>query len=637
MTILLGSKSLGSSSLATTLVLLSLLGMAVPLARAETNLVQNGDFSNGLTDWATVKVQTSQGIRGEYPIFEVLTQMPVGTIDCTPSSKEGNPFLNIEVPFGVNGYIEQQVTIPSSAAHLSFLSWGNELGLGEVNAYVIVVDASSSSHPLETFTPPPMLNPGDPNNPDDDTCTGNSPVLKSYDLSAYSGQTVKLRLGATSENCCGTNAFFDDVDIEAQTQQPDFSISVSPTDQLVVRSGGWNASVSVVLQSLNEFSGTVRLIADTSDPAIVVNFPEGNSVNLTSGSQLPVKMNVSIIQEYDCYFSFNCNRGSEWPALGKYSIGVKGQSGALTRQVSLTLDVRAAIRGVMNILEFGAIGRISSTFPNCSPFTAAINCFTAQQNFWIEAPNGTRVYWAQNAALFAPLNVEGCVVGLFGKCLYHVTIFKGWEMFPVFQVWDRDIRNTVLSCLPLLGGFTNKPLFPGACSGNFNVARFATTPFEVNFTSIIVGDKLMMSNDAATIACSARCLLTRPSANLSIPDGSFIVGSPKGVYHYDPEMVVVGPPGAAETHPSVAFLSDTYGHLSSHALLFDSSSWETPIARVLPKTEDTFYTQTAEFSANLQWNANGDFYYVDPKLGHPVMDQGLALQPDYNTRSGGAG
>ncbi len=225
MTILPGSKSFGNSFLAIALVLLSSLGMAVPLARAETNLIQNGDFSNGLTDWTTVKLQTSQGIRGEYPIFEVLTQMPVGTIDCTPSDKEGNPFLSIEVPFGANGYVEQQVTIPSSAANLSFASWGNELGLGEVNAYVIVVDASGTPHPLETFTPPPMLNPGDPNNPNDDTCTGNSTVLKSYDLSAYSGQTVKLRLGATSENCCGTNAFFDDIDVEAGISQPDHFVS----------------------------------------------------------------------------------------------------------------------------------------------------------------------------------------------------------------------------------------------------------------------------------------------------------------------------------------------------------------------------------------------------------------------------
>ena len=137
-----------------------------------------------------------------------------------------------------------------------------------------------------------------------------------------------------------------------------------------------------------------------------------------------------------------------------------------------------------------------------------------------------------------------------------------------------------------------------------------------------------MFNDAATIVAPS-ATLSIPSATLPIPDGSFIVGSPTA--HYDPEMVAVGPPTACLNPPncqgaSVAFLSDTYGHLSSSALLFDSKSWEIPIGRVLHEG----MTQTAEFSTNLQWNANGDFYYVDPSLGHPAMDQGLALRPDYS-------
>jgi len=412
-----------------------------------------------------------------------------------------------------------------------------------------------------------------------------------------------------------------DITVSTTAQQPDFVVSVSPTNLLVVRSGGWNASISVLLQSMNGFQGTVNLNY-TADPAIVpaiktlrvVDFQQ-NSVFLNSSSQMLVGMNVSIFPKYD--------GGNEWPALGKYPVVLNARSGNLSHQVSVTVDVRAAIRGVMNILEFGAIGQIASSLPNCSPFTAAINCFTAQQNFWIEAPNGTRVYWAQNVALFAPLNVEGCVVGLFGKCLYHVTIFKGWELFPVFQVWDKDIRNTVLSCLPLIGAATNRQPFPGACSGNFFVPRFATTPFAVNFTSTIVGNRLMMSNDAATIAGP----LGTPSGTLPIPDGSFIVGaSPMGTQHEDPEMVVVGPPGALGTHPSVAFLSYTYGYLSSRELLFDSRSWEIPIGTILPRGN----TVTGEFSVNLQWTDTGDFHWVDPSLGHLAMDQGLALRPDYS-------
>ncbi len=402
-------------------------------------------------------------------------------------------------------------------------------------------------------------------------------------------------------------------------KQPDFSISVSPTNQLVVRSGGWNASVSVVLRSVNGFDGTVGLSADTADPAIIVNF-DRNSVPLnSSGSPFLVKVNVSIVPQY-------ANRSgavTEWPALGKYQIVVKAQSGDLSHQVSLTVDIRAAIKGLMNILQFGGIGRISSSL-SCLFFAYNLNCFTSQQNFWIEAPNGTRVFWAQNVAFFAPLNVGRCLVSVVGKCLYHVTVFKGWELLPAFEVFPaKDLGHPILQCFPALASAGN--LSP-SCSGNFVLPRFVTTPFAVNFTSIIVGNKLRMSNDATTVA------LGTPSATLSIPDGSFIVGSPIG--HYDPEMVVVGPPGASCSSPSsVDFLSDTYGHLSSRELLFGSKSWETPIGRVLQQG----VTQTCEFSTNLKWTETGEFYYVDPSLGHPATDQGLALQPDYNTSISGAG
>src|SRR2546425_6529061 len=182
-------------------------------AATQSNLVKNGDFSLGLSDWTTVKVQPV----GSYPTFDVVTDLGM----CTPSDRVGNPFLSIVVPFGADGYVEQSVSIPTTGAALSFASWGWEnndpiYGIsGLVNARVAIVDAFGTENTLQTFIPPPMLNPGNPNNPNDDTCTGNSPVLKSYDLSAFSGQTVKLRIGATSQNCCGTNALFDDVNIEA--------------------------------------------------------------------------------------------------------------------------------------------------------------------------------------------------------------------------------------------------------------------------------------------------------------------------------------------------------------------------------------------------------------------------------------
>jgi hypothetical protein len=61
---------------------------------------------------------------------------------------------------------------------------------------------------MEIYTPPPLF---------DNTavlpfaCTGNEPVVKSYDLSQYSGQTITIRFEVTSQNCCGTMAMFDDI------------------------------------------------------------------------------------------------------------------------------------------------------------------------------------------------------------------------------------------------------------------------------------------------------------------------------------------------------------------------------------------------------------------------------------------
>src|SRR2546426_6011526 len=204
--------------LVATLLPLSLTSQQVrPVSAASFNdIMLNGDFSNGLLGWTTHKVASVFGVRGEYPIFEVLAQMPLGVINCTPSGRQGNRFLSIDSPFGADGYVEQQVTIPSSGGHLSFVSWGWENNYGLVNSRVVIVDASGFEHTLEMFIPPPMINVGDPNNPNDDSCTGNSPFYKSYDLSAFSGQTIKLRLGSQSDNCCGTVAAFDDVKIEAQ-------------------------------------------------------------------------------------------------------------------------------------------------------------------------------------------------------------------------------------------------------------------------------------------------------------------------------------------------------------------------------------------------------------------------------------
>lgn len=185
-----------------------------------SNIVQNGDFSNDLLGWTSVRSTVVRGARGEYPIFQTLTEMPVPS-KCTPVGRRGTSFATMDSSFGASGYVEQQVTIPPSNSHLALTSWGWEngnpqLGIsGLTNASIVIVDEAGVDHVLDSFTPPPMLNVIDPSNPAVSTCTGNSPVSKTYDLSAFAGQTVKLRLASQSNNCCGTLTAFADVDIEA--------------------------------------------------------------------------------------------------------------------------------------------------------------------------------------------------------------------------------------------------------------------------------------------------------------------------------------------------------------------------------------------------------------------------------------
>jgi len=193
------------------LILVSIGGFSVSTVRAETNLIKNCDFSAGFDNWTTTKVTVRLVGQNEFPIFDVLTDLGM----CTPSQRKGNDFASINVPFGADGYIEQYVHLPRSGTRLSLLSWGWEGYNPQVKANGLVlvtlsiIDSTGNEHNLATYNPPTMLIPGGGITPD--VCTRNAPILLSYDLSAYSDQTVRLRLRATSENCCGTFALFDDL------------------------------------------------------------------------------------------------------------------------------------------------------------------------------------------------------------------------------------------------------------------------------------------------------------------------------------------------------------------------------------------------------------------------------------------
>src|SRR2546425_3308814 len=270
---------------------------------------------------------------------------------------------------------------------------------------------------------------------------------------------------------------------------------MSPTDQLVVRSGGWNASVSVALQSINGFDGTVSLSADTTEPAIVVNFDRNPVPVNSSGSPLLLRMNVSV---------------SPALPLGKYSAVLTAQGNGMIHQISFKADVRGALSGVMSILRFDRIGRISTTNPlNCPTSITSIFCFSAQQNFLIEAPNGTIVFVVQNMATLVPLHVEVKQCFVIVGCL-HATLLDAWAVRSKIEAWDRFHTNLLGHPAPVLE----------ACGvSNAFAPNIVHTPFALNFTSVIVDNKLIMSNNASRstpISCNA--------AGLTIPDNSFIVG-----------------------------------------------------------------------------------------------------------------
>jgi photosystem II stability/assembly factor-like uncharacterized protein len=160
------------------------------------NFIQNGDFNKGLSSYSETVV--SPGSFTGFPKFEIFT-----TTQCDPS-QNGNPYLAIDVPGGADGYVEQQLTLPDRASKLTFRTWGN---LNPTTATVsIITTADGVEHVLASYAPPPL-------EATETTCSGAVPITKSFDLTGFKGQKIKLRLRATSTGFDGTIADFDDLSI----------------------------------------------------------------------------------------------------------------------------------------------------------------------------------------------------------------------------------------------------------------------------------------------------------------------------------------------------------------------------------------------------------------------------------------
>jgi hypothetical protein len=181
------------------------------------NLIKNGDFS-GLTDWTSVSV--SAGSFSGYPMFDLRNGQACNSVGT---------YLGIDVPGGADGYVEQTVTLPQGKNTLSFLSW-NDLDSTTVTITVVV---GGQAAVLDSYSPPSVY-------ADDSLdCSGNVPITKTYDLSQYAGQTITVRLEATSDGSDGTIANFTNVSVGGQacvSLDPLF-ISCSPGASVQVTPG----------------------------------------------------------------------------------------------------------------------------------------------------------------------------------------------------------------------------------------------------------------------------------------------------------------------------------------------------------------------------------------------------------------
>ncbi len=162
-------------------------------ASTQTNFIKNGDFNDGFGSYTT-------GVVSGSPQISINTS-PVTCLPATPPPA-GNPFASLSVPSGADGFFEQQVTVPNAAGQeVSFKSWGI---ISAVTVTVSVVPAIGPPQVIGTFIAPQIMN-------SDSSCSGTTPAIKTFSLSAFAGQTVTLRFEATSAGSTGAIANFDNM------------------------------------------------------------------------------------------------------------------------------------------------------------------------------------------------------------------------------------------------------------------------------------------------------------------------------------------------------------------------------------------------------------------------------------------
>jgi len=171
---------------------------SVPLAGAEgPNVIFNPDFSQGLRGWR-VTVQ-ARGSAPGYPRISAL-RIPSEPMPKCTGAKAGHPYLQMNVPGGAAGYVEQNLIVPVRPGPLRFRTWGQ---LEPVKVTVSIV-SGPVVHQLLAFNPPGLQ--ASPT-----SCSGLRPVTESLRVARYAGEAVGLRVRATSEGLHGAIANLNDL------------------------------------------------------------------------------------------------------------------------------------------------------------------------------------------------------------------------------------------------------------------------------------------------------------------------------------------------------------------------------------------------------------------------------------------
>jgi len=231
---------------------------------------------------------------------------------------------------------------------------------------------------------------------------------------------------------------------------PDFEISVSPEPHIVVHVGGWNDSISLILKSINGFSGSIQLsFSGPSEANIYIGFTQ-NPVYLSAGSQVIVEMIVS----------------STSAALSEYPFVIVAEGDSIRHEVSLSIKLVGNSAAITNIVH---LQEIAASDPP----------FSIQQNFMIAAPNGTAIYWGQNIIQI-------------GR---NIPILSRRIAISIFQVFAKPDWKTIV---------INE-------KRGILAPKLVSFPVVFNLTSYIEGNTLILENNASFWFNTARLSLPEGS------------------------------------------------------------------------------------------------------------------------------